>query len=88
MNAPRTCLDCGKPTLKSRCILCTLARDRMRNAKRADYYDTAHRNQSKAARKAQPWCSECGSTIRLSWDHEHRQVECQSCNSSHRRNPT
>ena len=86
----RPCLDCGRRThtTSPRCGPCDRAHQRARNAARAALYDTAHRRQSKAARKAQPWCSLCGITADLTWDHEHRQVECRSCNSSHRREAT
>jgi hypothetical protein len=83
----RPCLDCGINTAGSRCGPCERARQRRRNAARGDLYGAEHRRRSRAARAAQPWCSICGSRARLSWDHEHGQVECQSCNSSHRRNP-
>lgn len=72
-----------------RCRPCYLKRQRARNAtpERQALYGGDHRARSQAARRLQPWCSICGSPIRTSWDHEHSQVECQSCNSSHRRNP-
>lgn len=87
----KVCLTCGaRHSLDGpRCRGCYLAQQRIRNAKpeRQALYGGAHRARSQAARRAQPWCSICGSSIRTSWDHEHGQVECQSCNSSHRRNP-
>lgn len=87
----KICLDCGGRHNEPgpRCRPHYLARQRARNQKpeRQALYGGAHRARSRAARQAQPWCSNCGSLIRTSWDHEHGQVECQSCNSSHRRNP-
>lgn len=84
----RSCLECGTitRTTQPRCGPCERSRQRRRNTRRATLYDTDHRKQSKAARKAQPWCSICGRQTNLTWDHEHQQVECRSCNSSHRRN--
>lgn len=89
MNAARPCLDCRLATrsITGRCGPCQRTRDRQRNARRAGYYDTIHRRRSEHARRCQPWCSICGTTADLTFDHEHNQVECRSCNSSHRRNP-
>lgn len=93
----RLCLDCGATHTRPdpRCRRCYLDRQRARNATRAGFYDTAHRRLSEVARIVHPWCAICGATKAeldatgevLTWDHEHRQVECRSCNSSHRRNP-
>lgn len=85
----RPCLDCGlrTRTTAARCGPCERARQRRRNAARSQLYDTDHRRLSRLARLVCPWCCICGTTTDLTWDHEHRQVECRSCNSSHRRNP-
>lgn len=82
------CADCGGRHREdgARCRPCSLAHQRARNATRAAYYDATHRRHSRQARRAQPWCSICGGKLNLTWDHEHGQVECRSCNSSHRRN--
>lgn len=84
------CLDCGARhhTGNPRCRPCYLAHQRARNQARQALYGGTWRTTSRRARAAQPWCSICGSRANLTLDHEHRQVECQSCNSSHRRNPT
>lgn len=87
MTTLRPCLDCGTRTSRTRCPSCESIRNRARNARRPQYAGT-WRATSKAARKAQPWCSVCGTTVNLSLDHEHGQVECVPCNSRHRRNPT
>lgn len=90
MNAPRTCLDCGKPTRKSRCIPCTLARQRIRNKspERQALYGGTWQAYSERRRKEQPWCSLCGRRGPLSVDHDTDLVMCVQCNSSRRRNPT
>jgi len=53
------------------------------------YNDAAWKRLSRAARKAQPWCSFCGSTFDLTLDHVVAGkgaggylVLCRSCNSS------
>lgn len=93
MRPARPCLGlpgqpCGQATRnpQGRCRACQQAWDRNRNQKRTQYQG-AWRATSRAARLRQPWCSICGGTLNLSLDHEHAQVECISCNSSHRRNP-
>lgn len=84
----RPCLNCGTPTRNpnSRCRPCEQQHQRDRNQRRTQYHgDWA--TISKQARLAQPYCSLCGTTKDLTLDHEHQQVECRTCNSSHRRNP-
>lgn len=87
MRALRRCLDCGDTYRvgNSRCRPCELVKQRRRNAQRTQYQGGWSRT-STAARRAQPWCSVCGTRTDLTLDHEHGQVECRSCNSSHRRN--
>lgn len=87
MIALRSCLDCGLRTRTTapRCGPCERSRQRRRNAARSQYAG-AWRATSRTARRRQPWCSICGTTDDLTLDHEHAQVECRSCNSSHRRN--
>lgn len=89
MTPLKICLECDARHSEPgpRCRPHELAYQRVRNASRPQYAGT-WRATSKAARKAQPWCSVCGTPYRLTLDHEHGQVECVSCNSSHRRNPT
>lgn len=84
----RICLDCAKRHHEDgpRCYACHLARQRARNAARPQYAGT-WRATSKRARKAVGHCVRCGTTADLTLDHETGQVECRSCNSSHRRNP-
>jgi len=84
----KLCLDCTARHRQPgpRCQPCEQAHQKARNAARTQYAGT-WRATSRRARKAQPWCSLCGTTADLTLDHEHGQVECRSCNSSHRRNP-
>ena len=86
MKALRPCLDCGARTRRTRCPRCESDWNRRRNARRTQYQG-AWAATSRRARQAQPWCSICGTLFDLTLDHEHGQVECRSCNSSHRRNP-
>lgn len=67
----RPCLSCGIPTEEgSRCAECAPAArvDRRRGRKR-ERRSSAWDRLSKRARRAQPWCSECGSTDDLTADH-------------------
>lgn len=86
---------CGQLTRNpnGRCRPCQQAHDRTRNRARTQYAGT-WRATSKRARAAEPWCHcqrpNChgpGPCLNpdLTLDHEHAQVECRSCNSSHRR---
>lgn len=74
---------------RGRCGSCEKLYQRARNQKpeRRALYGGNWQRRSRAARLRQPWCSICGGTLNLSLDHEHDQVECIRCNSSHRRNP-
>lgn len=85
----RICLECNKRHQHDgpRCYPCHLARERARNTARRNLYGGAWRATSKRARKAVGHCVRCGTTADLTLDHETGQVECRSCNSSHRRNP-
>jgi 5-methylcytosine-specific restriction endonuclease McrA len=60
----RPCLDCGTPSRRARCPAC----QRPRPA-RPKLYDWRWRKLSRAARAAQPYCSECGATTDLTADH-------------------
>lgn len=84
----RHCLDCQILTRSttSRCGPCQRNREKTRNAARKDLYGGTWYATSRRARKNQPWCSVCGAETQLTLDHERWQVECRSCNSSHRRN--
>lgn len=89
MRPLRPCLDCGTRTRNpgSRCRSCELAHQRARNAARKAQYGGTWAATSRRARRARPICARCGRTDDLTLDHETGQVECRSCNSSHRRNP-
>lgn len=84
----RLCLDCWtrcEPTLgSSRCVSCERRRQRRRNEIRVQYKG-GWRTLSRRARAAQPWCTRCGALDDLTLDHETLDVECRSCNASHRR---
>lgn len=69
-----------------RCRPCEQEFQRRRNRARVQYQG-AWKATSARARRAQRWCSICGTTADLTLDHEHGQVECRSCNAAHRRNP-
>jgi len=91
MTRIRICLGLpGRPCTErtdlpgGRCRTCNAEMNRGRNAARVQYQGRWKRT-SLAARRNQPWCSLCGTIIDLTYDHEHGQVECRSCNSSHRR---
>lgn len=88
MTPLRSCLRCGARTRDPgpRCRTCELDYQRRRNRARIQYQGS-WKATSKRARRAQPWCSICGTTEDLTLDHEHGQVECRAHNSSHRRNP-
>jgi DNA-directed RNA polymerase subunit RPC12/RpoP len=84
----KICADCSARHREPgpRCRPHELAHQRARNAARTQYAGRWAAT-SRRARRTQPWCSICGTPLKLSLDHEHGQVECQTCNSSHRRNP-
>jgi hypothetical protein len=92
MRPQKPCLGlpgypCGVLTRnpKGRCRPCQQAHDRKRNRDRTQYQGDWQAT-SRKARKAQPWCTVCGTTEQLSLDHETGTVQCVPCNSSHRRN--
>ena len=86
----KLCIAPNCPNLISgrgpRCPAHEAMHQRVRNQRRTQYAGAWYAI-SRRARKAQPWCTICGTTTDLTLDHEHGQVECKSCNSSHRRNP-
>lgn len=91
--ALRICLGLpGRPCTErtrnrnGRCGPCESAFQRNRNRIRVQYHGS-WKSTSRAARRNQPWCSNCGTLVDLTFDHERGVVECRSCNSSHRRNP-
>lgn len=72
------CLDCGELAHGSRCEDCAArfnavpeARARVHASKsaRARGYDTAWKKLSEAARRIQPFCSDCGTSEDLQADH-------------------
>ena len=79
------CLNCGRLsrlTRKGRCSHCSKTTQRG--------YGWEHQQRARAAIAAQPWCSECGSTVDLTAGHVvpvHRgvasplRVLCRPCNS-------
>lgn len=86
MNPQRPCLDCGllTRTTTSRCGPCQRNRDRARNRARLQYQGS-WKGASRRARRAQPWCSVCGTPYDLTLDHETGTVQCRRHNSAHRR---
>lgn len=100
----RPCLDCQTPARGPRCPACRTAKARAVRAvngpgpsSTAKGYDQSWRRLSIAARRLQPWCSDCGTTENLSLDHSPEawkakaegrpitpdlvDVVCKSCNS-------
>jgi 5-methylcytosine-specific restriction enzyme A len=86
------CLGCGTRTKGSRCATCQARRDRARGTTSERGYGTAHQRRARAVIAAQPWCSDCGSTLDLTADHitplargghplGPLRVLCRSCNS-------
>lgn len=86
--ALRICVDCGARHREPlyRCRPCQRTRDHVRNTSR-EYRHAAWQRLSRAQRAAVGFCVRCGRTDDLTLDHETGQVECRSCNSSHRREP-
>lgn len=89
MRPLKLCVECSTRHREPgpRCRSHELAHQRARNAARRHLYGGTWAATSRRARRAQPWCSICGTPGALTLDHEHRQVECQTCNSKHRRDP-
>lgn len=82
---PRPCTICGRLTNGSRC---PAHRPPARKKPTNPLYNRAWRKVSQDARKAQPWCSTCGSTQDLTVDHiapgsldAGIRVLCRPCNS-------
>lgn len=67
----KPCLECGEPSEGRRCEACAPPASRLRKTTaRERGYDTAWDRLSRAARKLQPFCSDCGSEERLTADHK------------------
>lgn len=91
MRPQRPCLglpDRACPALTrnpgARCRPCELEHQRRRSRARLQYQGSWKR-ASQWARRAQPFCSVCGTPYDLTLDHETGQVQCRSHNSAHRR---
>lgn len=67
----KPCQKCGEPTDSTRCDEHTMRREPIveRTSARARGYTTTWDKLSKRARRLQPFCSDCGSTEKLSTDH-------------------
>jgi 5-methylcytosine-specific restriction enzyme A len=72
----RACMNCGQPTRMTRCVPCGAEQAKRWRAARgpmpssvARGYDQSWRKLSIRARRAQPWCSDCGTTDDLTVDH-------------------
>lgn len=92
----KPCVMCGTPSRGSRCHEHRVKDTRRARRERGQAaYDEKWRALSTAARRAQPWCSDCGSSSDLTADHvlpksvvpelvhaaENVAVRCRSCNS-------
>lgn len=93
----RSCIEpgCGEVSDETRCLLHRGEVTRKGNTTQRGY-DQRWRRLSERARKAQPWCSDCGSRYDLTGDHSVRawmrydaglvirlkdvDVVCRSCN--------
>ncbi len=93
----RPCIDCGEPTPGTRCPDCQAERARQRPRKARGH---VHENPARwkalsaRARRLQPFCLDCGSTVDLTADHvipvserpdlalriENVAVRCRRCN--------
>jgi len=70
---PRPCLGCGEPVKATRCTGCAPAAERTSHAAkssaRARGYTSSWDKLSARARRAQPFCTDCGTTADLQSDH-------------------
>lgn len=65
-----SCLECGEVTDRgARCEACAPSPAPRGSSPSERGYDRAWRRLSERARAAQPWCSDCGTTERLTADH-------------------
>lgn len=71
----KPCLSCGEPSEGTRCPDCAAETRRAEppskrsKSARARGYDHRWTLVSARARRVQPWCTDCGSTHRLTADH-------------------
>lgn len=93
----RVCIDCGDVANGTRCPSCRAEATRKQNQRRAAAGTLgapwAWRDKSRAIRRAQPQCVECGSSADLTADHirprslggndgvENLRTLCRSCNA-------
>lgn len=91
----KPCIDCGEPSAGTRCDEHQPADTRVRRALGQAAYDPVWRALSQRARKAQPWCDDCGTALDLTTDHvipktiapelvhapENLAVRCRPCNA-------
>lgn len=65
------CLECGELSDEARCEQHRASPvERRGSSPRERGYDAAWDRLSRSARAAQPWCSDCGATSRLTADHK------------------
>ncbi len=63
----RPCLGCGEPSPASWCLACRPPENKPSATARG--YDWAWQKLSTRARRIQPWCLDCGTTVDLTTDH-------------------
>lgn len=67
MTVLAPCIECGEPTMGSRCS--EHARPDAKGSPRGRGYDARHDALSRRARRAQPFCTECGTPEDLQLHH-------------------
>lgn len=97
----KPCTVCGEPSEGSRCDEHRREQENARESRKnvqhpAHANRTRWKNASRRARKAQPWCLDCGATTNLSVDHiipfrerpdlayaqDNLAIRCRSCNAA------
>lgn len=68
MSLLKACADCGDLTTRARCTSCRPP-DHEGKSSTQRGYDSAWQRLSRRARRAQPFCTDCGTTKELSVDH-------------------
>lgn len=75
----RPCLDCGEPSDEVRCPTCSPPTTKQRGSSPEQRgYGWHWRMLSRRARALQPFCSDCGTTERLTTDHTPEAWERQA----------
>lgn len=73
MAVMRPCIECGTVALATRCEDCEVEqqqrREEHRGSARQRGYDSPWDRLSRKARRLQPFCTDCGSTVDLTCDH-------------------